>query len=138
MPNWSAHQLQRLEAIGIELWARRSVEPDDELRIRLSAGHGEWLLVQRAPWRGQFEPLLNDITHTLGVAHCRFGQWANTQESGVPVSQLRELGVHRVIAFGPIPKDRQASMVIEVPTMQALNDAPDARRQLWQSLRDHL
>ncbi len=129
-------QHQRLNAMGINVWTRRHASGGvDQLRIRLASGDGRWVLVQRQPWRGQFDALLADITATLGVADCRFGQWAKSQEAGVGVSELAERGVQRVLSFGPPPRPLEASEVIEVPTLQAIHDDPEAKRALWRQLQ---
>lgn len=137
MARLSFEQQHRLKAIGIDVWvSRQAAVVGEDARVRLASGHGPWLLVQRQPWRGQFEALLADITATLGVDQCRFGQWANSQEAGVAVSELAGRGVRHLISFGTPPKPDASGMVIEVPTMQEIHDHPEARQVLWQSLRD--
>ncbi len=137
MASLSAKQHQHLKAMGIDVWVSRQSPVDaDDLRVRLASGHGQWLLVQRQPWRGQFEALLGDITATLGVDQCRFGQWANSQDAGVAVSELSSRGVRYLLSFGPPPKPNPSEWVIELPTMQEIHDEAEARRALWQQLKD--
>ncbi len=146
MPSLNQRQVDRLSAMGIDVWVSRGgVGVADEPRVRLSSGEGSWLLVQRQPWRGQFESLLTDITATIGLAECRFGQWANSQDAGVGLSELASRGIRCVVSFGPLPpSEREAgssisgTRVIEVPTMQAIYDEPAARLALWQGLRSGL
>lgn len=146
MPSLDQRQLDRLSAMGIDVWVSRvAANGADEPRVRLSSGEGSWLLVQRQPWRGQFESLLSDITATIGVAECRFGQWANSQDAGVGLSELAGRGIRCLVSFGPLPpSDNEAGIsasgtrVIEVPTMQAIHDEPSARQALWQGLRSGL
>ncbi len=143
MSNLNTRQFQRLSAMGIQVWVNRTVPgTNDEPRIRLSSGEGAWLLVQRQPWRGQFDALLGDITATIGVDQCRFGQWANSQDAGVGVSELAGRGVRYVLAFGPLPPAQplaetsgSGTTVIEVPTMQTIHDEPSARQALWHGLK---
>lgn len=135
MARVSSGQMQRLRTMGIEHWVPRGgVEDIGELRVRLSSGRGRWLLVQRQPWRGQFASLLADITATLGVEECRFGQWGNTEEAGVAVSELESQAISHVLSFGPPPKGETHPIIIEVPTMQALSEDPNARASLWQAI----
>ena len=136
MSRVSASQQQRLTAMGIDVWTlRQAPGAADQLRIRLASGDGPWVLVQRQPWRGQFDALLADITATLGVAQCRFGQWAKSQEAGVGVAELAERGVRRVLSFGPPPRPVDALEVIEVPTLEAIHDDPKAKQALWAQLQ---
>lgn len=143
MSRVNAHQFERLSAMGIRVWVSRAVpSAADEPRVRLSSGEGSWLLVQRQPWRGQYDALLGDITATIGVDQCRFGQWANSQDAGVGVSELAGRGVGYVLSFGPLPPSETLSetstsgaKVIELPTMQTIHDEPSARRVLWQALK---
>jgi len=136
MTRLSRSQESRLHAMGIDLWVARDIAPEnDGLRVRLSSGHGSWLLVQRQPWRGQFESLLADITATLGVAECRFGQWANSQDAGVSVSELAGHGVRYVLCFGAVPAPTDAPSLIEVASMQAIHDDPSERKALWAKLQ---
>jgi len=143
MASLNQRQFDRLSAMGIDVWVSRAgAGGADEPRVRLSSGEGSWLLVQRQPWRGQFESLLSDVTATIGVAECRFGQWANSQDAGVGLSELAGRGIRCLVSFGPLPpSENEASLiasgtrVIEVPTMQAIYDEPSARQALWQGLR---
>jgi DNA polymerase III psi subunit len=135
MTRLSQGQAIRLKAIGIERWVSRQMpEVDAQPRVRLSAGRGSWLLVQRHPWRGQFGTLLADITASLGVENCRFGQWANTEEAGVSITEMGAQGVSYVLSFGPPPRGATHERLIEVATMQALNEDPHAKSELWQAL----
>lgn len=135
MSRISSVQHQRLTAMGIPVWTKTHAPgAADQLRIRLASGDGQWVLVQRQPWRGEFDALLADITATLGIADCRFGQWAKSQEAGVGVAELAERGVRRVLSFGPPPRPVEATEVIEVPTLQAIHDDPEAKRALWAQL----
>lgn len=137
MARVSLEQHHRLHAMGIDVWvARQAAVVGETTRVRLASGDGPWLLVQRQPWRGQFEALLADITATLGVDQCRFGQWANSQEAGVAMSELAGRGVRHLLSFGPPPKPDSSGMVIELPSMQEIHDQPEARQALWQRLRD--
>jgi len=146
MSSLSQRQFDRLSAMGIDVWVSRTVAGSaDEPRVRLSSGEGSWLLVQRQPWRGQFESILSDITATIGVAECRFGQWANSQDAGVGLSELASRGIRCLVSFGPLPpaeleagSNFSGTRVIEVPTMQAIYDEPLARQALWQGLRSGL
>lgn len=138
MGRLSAHQHQRLEALGIDVWLpRHGSDGDQPLRIRLASGKGRWALVQRQPWRGEFQALLADITATLGADQCRFGQWTKSADAGIGVSELSQHGIQRVLSFGPPPIELDEAHVIEMPTMQALHDDPEARKTFWQTLKPH-
>lgn len=146
--------LRRLEHMGIEVWSRRrdQARPAPEAtadgvdsgpgataaRIRLSSGSGDWLLVQRAPWRGAHETLIADITATIGVERVRFGQWAAGSAAGECLAELPTRGIRRVLSLGPAPPDAPAEQVIVAPTLDALASEASARRALWQALAPHL
>lgn len=133
---------QRLAAMGIDRWERRpsAVPPEvvaediDEARIRLLSGHGEWVLVQKKPWRGEHEALLSDIQALLGADRCRFGQWAEAGQAGVGPAEMQARGVARVLSFGPPIEPLDWSNLIEVPALDALASDAEARRELWRRL----
>lgn len=140
----------RLQAMGIELWFPRTpaeatarATASDEARVRLSAGGGSWLLVQRRPWDGGHAELLGDIRALLGVDQCRFGQWANSLEAGHGLSELPGRGVCQLLSFGPPPPGAAAPelLVAEVPklvvvaALDELAASAAARRALWMALR---
>lgn len=142
--------MQRLAAMGIEVWRERS-EPAPSgseqagvesiaggARIRLSSGDGDWLLVQHAPWRGAHESLLADIIATIGVERVRFGQWARGSAAGESLDELAPRGIRRVLSLGPAPEDISDERVIVAPTLDALAAEGSARKALWQALAPQL
>jgi len=143
LPDPASHA--RLDAIGVEIWARRRAQEDakskasgDEPRVRLSSGEGSWLLVQRRPWDGSHAGLVADITALLGVDQCRFGQWSSGGAAGLAISELAARGVSRVIAFGPVPDGVDAKSVFPADSLDELSASAQARRSLWQVLRPAL
>lgn len=145
--------LQRLAAMGIQVWQRRermdvpapmaetqaAVPPSDfaehgAVRIRLSSGDGDWLLVQRQPWRGQHEGLLADIRATLGPERCRFGQWVADSAAGEGPQELQARGVRQVLSFGPPPRAIDWPDLLIGPGLDELVSEVEARKRLWQLL----
>lgn len=145
--------LQRLAAMGIQVWQHRerpsgqqppsevqAASPSTDLdahgavRIRLSSGDGEWLLVQRQPWRGQHEKLLADIRATLGPERCRFGQWVADSAAGEGPEELQARGVRRILSFGPPPRTVEWPDLLIAPDLDALASEAEARKKLWQLL----
>jgi len=146
--------LQRLNALGIEVWVRRDqtrgsrlagsdgiAQSDDQgLRIRLASASGEWLLVQSRPWDGSHATLLADITSVIGTERCRFGQWARSASAGLALGELPDQGIRHVLAFGPLPGGCSERAFPSVPTLDELARSGRARKRLWQvlsSLLDH-
>lgn len=135
----------RLAEMGIEVWLSRAhraptasaVEQGqvDEPRVRMAAGGGVWLLVQRRPWDGRHAELLADLQALLGLDQCRFGQWADSREAGQGLSELPERGVRHVLCFGPPPSGASATGLIALPMLDEIAASPAARRALWQALR---
>lgn len=133
--------------MGIELWLQREARPSAasaaaehaaaEPRVRMAAGSGAWLLVQRRPWDGRHAELLADLQALLGAAQCRFGQWADSREAGLALSELSERGVRQVLAFGPLarPVSEAGIGLLELPPLDELATSGAARRSLWQALR---
>lgn len=145
--------LQRLATMGIQVWQRRERVSESEpsvdgqsdspasdfdqhgsVRIRLSSGDGEWLLVQRQPWRGQHESLLADIRATLGPERCRFGQWVADSAAGEGASELEARGVRRILSFGPPPRAIDWPELLVAPDLDQLACEAQARKKLWQLL----
>lgn len=144
--------LRRLAAMGIQVWQTRrrpelaaaapASEPqpamadgfDEQIgvRVRLASGDGEWLLVQRQPWRGQHESLLADIRATLGPERCRFGQWAADSAAGEGAAELTARGVRRILSFGPPPRTVEWPGLLLAPTLDELATDAKARKALWQ------
>ncbi len=141
----SAASRERLAALGIDVWVRRSRRTENQpvgdqaspqagaasARVRMASGSGDWLLVQDAPWDGRHDVLLGDIQATIGSARCRFGQWARSDSAGVPVDELNSRGVRHVLAFGTAPLE---TGVHSVPDLSRLATSAQARRRLWQIL----
>ncbi len=148
MPLPDLESRRRLAEMGVEVWVQRmpgaptsahaGSDYADEPRVRLAAGVGAWLLVQRRPWDGRHAALLADLQALLGVEQCRFGQWADSQDAGQALSQLPERGVRHVLAFGPPPLGVPGDKVVEVPALDELAVSAAARRTLWQALRSLL
>lgn len=144
MPPADRNSRARLAEMGIEVWLRRAPRRPNaaadnadgvEARVRLAAGDGAWLLVQRRPWDGQHAQLMADLQALLGIDQCRFGQWAASRDAGHAVSELPERGVRHVLAFGPVPSGAQSEGLVEVPPLDELAASASARRALWQALR---
>jgi hypothetical protein len=137
-----AASLQRLKVLGIDVWQARpdraacgpEAEADQQPRIRLSSGDGDWLLVQRQPWRGSHEQLIADIMAAIGPARCRFGQWATDSASGENLSELEARGVGHILAFGPVPAKVDWGKLIKAATLDELAADGRARKVLWQAL----
>jgi hypothetical protein len=152
MSSRSTHSLERLAAIGVDVWQQRtsrdnnhepmlsrqdsadSLSSEDQTRIRLSSGDGDWLLVRRQPWRGSHEQLLADIMATIGTRRCRFGQWAKDSASGEGRDELAGRGVKKILAFGPPPRELDWPDLLIAPALDELASDPAARRQLWRVL----
>lgn len=135
MTKLSQHQSACLKVMGIDHWvSRHGLDNEAGVRVRLSSGRGRWLLVQRQPWRGQFDALLADITAVLGVEECRFGQWAKSQDAGVALHELSTKGIKSVLSFGPLPSQAVPGEVIELPSLQAVHSEPEAKQALWAKL----
>ncbi|TVQ40543.1 MAG: hypothetical protein EA370_03535 [Wenzhouxiangella sp.] len=147
MARLEADSLARLQAMGISVWERRQTGPveaaavtaqladsNDGVRIRLASGEGEWLLVQRQPWGGNPDTILDDIRACLGPARCRFGQWAVGSPAGEDSTELAERGVKHILSFGPSPGGDWSGLV-EAPSLAELAADWRARRALWQQLR---
>ncbi len=138
---------QRLAAMGISVWQRRArpalapaltAAPDAPAalptagpRVRLSSGTGEWLLVQRQPWRGQHEALLADIRATIGIERCCFGQWAGDTTAGEDFEALADRGIRHILAFGPTPAGLAWPGLLAAPALDELASDGAARRALW-------
>ena len=148
MPIPDPRSRARLAEMGIEVWLKReTVSPSsspvveshaNEPRVRLAAGGGAWLLVQRRPWDGRHAVLLADLQALLGVEQCRFGQWADSQDAGQALSGLAERGVRHVLAFGPAPSGARTAGLVELPALEEIAVSATARRTLWQALRSLL
>jgi hypothetical protein len=152
MPIPDSTSRQRLAAMGIDVWVRRQAVPvtpeqalqsdsaptDPNLRIRVSSGDGDWVLVQREPWSGRHEQLLADITALIGAERCRYGQWAVSDSAGVPVAELDSRGIAHVLAFGEVPRPVSSPRVCLVPALDEVATSADARRRLWQVLAPRL
>ncbi len=148
MPLPDPRSRARLAEMGIDVWVSRRPRSQvaaegaplspAEARVRLSAGTGSWLLVQRRPWDGQHAGLLADIQALLGPGQCRFGQWADSRESGIAMSELAERGIEQVLAFGPTPQSAEPSDMVLVPALEELAGSSSARRALWLALRPRL
>ncbi len=148
MPVPDPRSRARLAAIGVQVWVRRDrsgratvADPSVQStapRVRLAAGDGAWLLVQRRPWDGRHAELLADIQAAVRPGRCRFGQWADHAEAGLALSELGQRGVAHVIAFGPPPAAAECSMLILAPPLDELAVSAAARRALWQALCAHL
>lgn len=146
MPLPDPRSRARLAEIGVDVWVRRhpqasldgQVDQVHEARVRLSAGDGAWLLVQRRPWDGQHAGLLADIQALLRPDRCRFGQWADSREAGLAISELAGRGIRQVLAFGPPPTGAERTQIILVPPLDELASSSKARRALWQALRPRL
>jgi hypothetical protein len=138
----SSASRQRLALIGIDLWVTRPGLPDaealamdaDEPRIRLLSGSGDWVLVQRQPWRGDHGALMADIQATLGPERCRFGQWAEPGNAGVGPTELQARGVRHVLSFGPSLDPVDWPMLVESPPLADLAADPKARETFWRRL----
>jgi hypothetical protein len=150
MNRLDARSLERLDAMGIPVWhARQSRSGNDqtaiaedeaaqEARIRLSSGDGDWLLVQRQPWRGDHQALLADIMATLGTGRCRFGQWTRDSASGEAGDELSERGVRHILSFGaPQPRPAWSSLLI-APELDELARDSQARKTLWRLIAPQL
>jgi hypothetical protein len=154
-----ADSLRRLAAMGIQVWQRRDLMQSAEamplsspaqatpepglgdatgVRIRLSSGDGDWLLVQRQPWRGQHEKLLGDIRATLGAERCRFGQWSTDSAAGENAAELSERGVRHILSFGLPPRDLDWPGLLVAPDLDQLLTEAAAKRALWQLLAPKL
>jgi hypothetical protein len=142
---------RRLAAIGIDVWSLRSGPPaslpepsaatlpgTESARIRLSSGSGDWLFVQKAPWRGAHESLLADMTATIGPERVRFGQWAIGSGAGETLEELASRGIRRVLSLGPMPGEAGDERVIVAPTLDELASEGSARKALWQALAPYL
>lgn len=102
-------------------------------RIRLAPGRGRWLLLGEGTDRPDVRALLDDLRGLLGPGDCRFGQWSDSAESGVAAEDWPERGIDWVLDFGgPGAADAR---VIGLPSLLELVQSPDARKQLWQTLR---
>ncbi len=152
MGSRSARSLERLAAIGVDVWQLRGSrnagnEPtvmasdagqmradEGRTRIRLSSGDGDWLLVRRQPWRGSHEQLLADIMATIGTGRCRFGQWAKDSAAGEGIDELAGRGVKKILAFGPPPTELVWPGLLIVPSLDEIATDGGARRQLWRVL----
>lgn len=142
----------RLAAIGIDVWRARAPTPAgltepatadaspgvSSARIRLSSGSGDWLFVQKTPWRGAHESLLADMTASIGPERVRFGQWAIGSAAGESLDELASRGIQRVLSLGPIPDGIGDGRVIVVPSLDELASDGSARKALWQALAPHL
>lgn len=152
MPMTDPASRRRLAVMGIDVWVRRTQPPeppahpvaedaspsDPALRIRVSSGAGDWVLVQREPWSGRHEQLLADITALIGTDRCRYGQWAVSDSAGVPVAELDSRGIGHVLAFGEPPRHVNLNQVCLAPALEDLAISADARRRLWQVLAPEL
>lgn len=160
-----ARRLRRLDELGIDVWQRRdrapcqSGDPDrsdvapsetssstpDEAsrpsqtsvgavpRIRLAPGRGRWLLLGQGTDRPELRAVLDDLRGLLGPEDCRFGQWSDSAESGVAAEDWPERGIDWVLDFGGPAAAH--GRVVGLPSLEELARSPDARRQLWQTLR---
>lgn len=144
MPIRNETSRARFDAMGIELWElrgrrsaerapRSAVDPGGRLRIRLSSGDGDWLLVLEGTVPAACQRLVADITAAVGFERCRFGQWAYSPEAGVGPDEWSQRGIKRVLAFGEprIDDDR----VIAAPGLDQLAGSADARRTLWSRMK---
>jgi len=143
---------ERLDAMGIDVWVRRSealpasVEQPDTRpgaeasaspRVRMASGDGDWLLVQDDAWDGRHDRLLGDIQATIGSARCRFGQWAHSETAGVSLDELASRDVRHVLSFGPVPGGA-GERVLVAPTLEDIHRRSDARQRLWRLLAQAL
>lgn len=138
----------RLAAMDIAVWVRRSPAAASsgvavgagsaEARVRLASGDGEWLLVQRRPWDGRHAELVADLQALLGPSRCRFGQWADSAESGHALSELSARGIRYLLSFGPPPAHAGQPEVVVASDLDELAASAEARRSLWAALRPRL
>ncbi len=134
--------LARLDVMGISVWERRQADADVAAaaadsatgRIRLSSGEGDCLLVQRQPWGGETNSIVDDIRACIGPARCRFGQWAVASPAGEDPAELAERGISHVLSFGPA-LDGQWPGLIEAPSLVELTTDWQAKRALWRKIR---
>ncbi|MCH8476673.1 MAG: hypothetical protein LAT56_01875 [Wenzhouxiangella sp.] len=136
----------RLAARGISIWERRvdaakaaaaasaaGSRAEPAARVRLASGEGDWLLVQRQPWRGDADGIVNDLRAWIGPARCRFGQWVIDSQSGEDGPELSDRGVRHILSFGPAPGTDWPGL-IETSALAELAADWRARRALWQLL----
>lgn len=134
--------LARLDVMGIAVWERRHVIPDAAAasadsatgRIRLSSGEGDCLLVQRQPWGGDTNSMLDDIRACIGPERCRFGQWALGSPAGEDPAELAERGISHVLSFGPALAGQWPGL-IEAPSLIELATDWQAKRTFWGKIR---
>ncbi len=145
MTRLESASLARLKAMGISVWQRRQPAGTETMqaqagsaasaaRVRLASGEGDWLLVQRQPWGGRADSILDDIRACLGPERCRFGQWAVGSPAGEDALELAERGVRHILSFGPAPAGDWTGLV-EAPTLPELGEDWQARRALWRKLK---
>lgn len=138
-----AARLQRLRAMGIEVWVPRATAPAPAagLRVRLAAGDGDWLILTDQPLDGEYRRLMGDITACLGPDRCRFGQWTDGAEAGMDVAELGDAGIRHVLVLGSWPgasRDIAAPAVITAADLPSLYHDAAARHALWTALRGTL
>ncbi len=135
--------LDRLRAMGVEVWVARSRHASapettrrrSEPRIRLEAGGGRWLLLADERDRSRFSRLLDDIRGALGVQNCRFGKWSDSSDSGIGLSELAAAGVHHAIDLRDPAQAPDGTIVVPAGSLEQLSSSPDARRSLWRRMR---
>ena len=146
VPSTSA---RRLKAMGIDLWQSRPVRMPHAVspapRIRLAAGSGDWLLVCPEGVPETYRRLVDDIVASIGVARCRFGEWADSADAGVAVDEWQSRGIEHVLAFAEDDAGRRPGRarlddprVIDVAALAELAQSGAARKALWHQLADRL
>ena len=136
---------ERLIAMGIDLWQRRGARMPHasaaQPRIRLASGSGDWLLVIQGGVPESHRVLMDDVMASIGAARCRFGEWSDSPSAGVAADEWQAHGIEHVLVFAEAEQGRRPGRarlddprLVTAPTLAALAESGDARKQLWQQL----
>lgn len=137
-----------LEAMGIPVWVARNaqgeqlVEPGTPATVQLGPGNGHLLLLCGSVSEPS-GPLATDVARVLGTAPV-WG-WPCNEETGPGLAEVVPEGLFtHVLVFGeatesslfggPAPDTLGAAAVLRLASLEELENSPEARRALWQTL----
>lgn len=144
-----AERIARLQAMGVQLWLPRqavsqipptavSAGSAASLRVRVSAGTGDWLLVTRRQPAERWSRLVEDITCAIGRERCLFGRWADNEAAGAALEEVGSRGIRWVLSLGKPPVLSEFPGLLIAADLETLARDADARRALWELIEGPL
>jgi len=144
-------RVEKLQAMGIQVWVRRDRQaapsapeevrmPLADLRVRLGAGTGDWLIITPEDRPAGSERMVTDLQSLIGSENCRFGQWTDHAQAGNTMEELSGQGIRYILALAPcsgLPGEGLPNLVGPADISGLMTDG-EARKRLWHQLRELL